>query len=206
MVMNVGNNGNFSFKTPVDSKIDETIVYEVAAVRSIVETFISGVSPFETIYEPLGLAKEVFDEDFRNNITIITLKTFGGSELIYVPSSYIIKYPDTSGIKYVEKILAINLGKLPVDIDFSGLYDSIKEVILEQTNLTVEIAVVDNSAIEMVDEVDHIIYMNKINNLGNNALTYRELYHDLKIKYDEIWKITDEVNKNIKVTILDSTL
>lgn len=200
-----GLKGKFSFASPVNNVLDEDLEYVVTSIVEITEAFVNKTKPFETIYTPLNIGVELYNRDFINNVNIIGLKSSTGTDYFYVPESFISGTPDTSRIKYVEKILAVNIGKVPVDLSLENLSTIIKEVILELTNLNVEVASIENSGIELISEVDHQIYMNKINNMSSRSLTYRELYNDLKEKYDELWKINNNLNGAIKISVLDKT-
>lgn len=201
----IGFKGKFKFASPVDNVLDEDLEYEITSIVKITEAFVNNTKPYETVYVPLKISLELYNKDFINNVNIIGLKSSTGTDYFYVPESFISDVPDISGVKYVEKILAINLGKIPVDLSLDNLTEIIKEVILDLTNLQVEIKSIENSGIELVTEIEHQIYMNKINNLSSKSLTYRELYNDLKEKYDALWKITNNLNGAIKVSVLDKT-
>lgn len=205
-MIDTGYIGRINFLSPTDKLLDGDLEYEVTSRTRITEIFVNGSQPFETIYTPLSLSNEIYKRDFINNVYILGIKSTMGTDIFYVPESYIGGPLDIIGVKYVEKVLAINIGKVPVDLSLDNLFFSLKELVKEKTNLDVEVAFITNSAVEIVDETDHIIYMNKINNLAAKEPTFKELYFELKEKYDNLWKITNNLNNAIKIDVIDKTV
>ncbi len=205
-MLTVGYVGGLNFVSPLEKVINVTLSYEITSVTRITEVFLNGTAPYETIYTILGLSKEIYNRDFIANINIIGLKAPQGTDIFYVPESYINGLMDVSKIDYVEKILAINLGLVPVNLSLTNLMETIKETIKSLTNLDIEVAVMENSAVEKVSSVDHAIYMNKVNNLSARTPTYKELYFELKEKYDDLWKITNNLNGAIEINVIDKTI
>lgn len=203
MVLTIGFTGKFTFKSPVNNVLDEDLEYEITSIRRITEVFVNEEVPYDTIYVPLSIAKEQYNLDFIANVNIIGLKSSRSTDYVYVPETYISSTPIITGVKYVEKILAINLGKVPLTLSLDNLTLSITELIKENTNLNTTVLTIENSGIELVTEIDHQIYMNKINYMGNKQPTYRELYFELKEKYDALWKVTDNLNNAIKLTLTE---
>lgn len=205
MNLTIGFKGKFTFKTPVSNVLDEDLEYEITSIRRITEVFVNEERPYDTVYVPLTLTKEQYNNDFVNNVNIIGIKSSRSTDYFYVPESYIASTPIITGVKYVEKILAINLGKVPVDLDLGTIKTYITDLITEKTNLITTVVEIENSGIELVKDVEHEIYIRKINHMSNREPTFREMYFELKEKFDDLWKINDNLNNAIKVTVLDST-
>ncbi len=205
-MLTVGYIGGLNFLTPIEKVIDVSLAYEVTSVTRITEVFLNGTQPFETIYSVLGLTSEIYNRDFINNINIIGLKSVQGTDIFYVPESFINGIADATKIDYVEKILAINLGLVPVSLNLDNLLDTLKETVKSSTNLDVEVATMENSGIEKVDAIDHTIYMNKTKYLSARTPTYKELYFALKENYDDLYKIVDNLNGAIKINVIDKTV
>lgn len=204
-MMTVGYVGGINFLSPLEKVIDVTLSYEITSVTRITEVFLNGTQPLETIYKPLGLTQENYNTDFINNIFIIGLKSVKGTDIFYVPESYTNGYSDATKIEYVGKVLAINIGLVPVKMDLSNLFFRLKETVKEYTNLDVEVSYIENSAIEMVSKEEHVIYMNKVNNLSARTPTFKELYFALKEDYDNLWKVTNNLNGAIEVNVIDKS-
>lgn len=204
-MLTVGYIGGLNFLSPVEKVIEVSLTYEITSITRITEVFLNGTQPYETIYKILGLTQDEYNRDFVANVNIIGLKSPQGTDIFYVPESYINGIADVTKVDYVEKILAINLGLVPVGLDLINLEDSLKETVKNLTNLDVQIATIENSGIEKVDSVDHAIYMNKVNNLAARTPTYKELYYTLKEQFDTLWKVENNLNGAIQVTVLDKS-
>lgn len=203
MSLYVNTTGKFTFKDPVNNAIDESIEYNIVAVRSIKELIDTGDEPFVTIYEPLGIGKDKYREDVENNINIIVLTNTNGNTYTYVPESFIVNVPDSSGYKYAETLLAINLGKIPLDLNLTNLKEEIHDLILSLTGLNTEAKEIQTSAIELVDEVDHTLYLRKLNYGGANEESYRVKYEKLLEAYNHKFDYNQKINEGL-ATKLDT--
>ncbi len=204
-MLTVGYQGGWNFLSPIERVIDVTLVFEITSITRITEVFLNGTKPFETIYTPLGLVNEIYNRDFINNVNIIGLKSMQGTDIFYIPESYISGVADSTKIDYIERLVVINLGLVPMSLSLDNLTFTLKEDVKLLTNLDVQTAIMDNSAVEKIDLIDHKIYMNKVNNLAARTPTYKELYFKLKEEYDNLWKVTNNLNGAIQVTILDKS-
>lgn len=204
-MLTVGYKGGLNFLSPIERVIDVTLVFEITSITRITEVFLNGTKPFETIYTPLGLVSEIYNRDFINNVNIIGLKSMQGTDIFYIPESYISGVADSTKIDYIERLVVINLGLVPMSLSLDNLTFTLKEDVKLLTNLDVETAIMDNSAVEKIDLTDHKIYMNKVNNLAARTPTYKELYFKLKEEYDNLWKVTNNLNGAIQVEVIDKT-
>lgn len=204
-MLTVGYKGGLNFLSPIERVIDVTLVFEITSITRITEVFLNGTKPFETIYTPLGLVSEIYNRDFINNVNIIGLKSMQGTDIFYIPESYISGVADSTKIDYIERLVVINLGLVPMSLSLDNLTFTLKEDVKLLTNLDVQTAIMDNSAVEKIDLTDHKIYMNKVNNLAARTPTYKELYFKLKEEYDNLWKVTNNLNGAIQVEVIDKT-
>lgn len=193
--------GKFTFKDPVNLAINEKMEYKVVAIRSIKELVDTGDDPFNTIYVPLGITEDKFREDVKNNINIIVLTNTSGNTYSYIPSSYISTAPDSSGYKYADTLLAVNLGKIPLDLDLTNLKEEIRDLILAKTGLTTEVKHINTSAIELVDEVTHLTFLRKINYGGSKEQSYRIKYEKLLEAYNHKFGYTGKINDGLAVKL-----
>lgn len=123
-MVTVGMEGRFTLKAPWT--IDANKFYEVIAIREFVDIYRGGEDVYKKIYEPRGLTDGIivgtetfnFQAEFDKKPLVVTLKATTG-ELIYVPTTYILGFPDSSEVPYKQVLLSVNLGALPdyVDVD-----------------------------------------------------------------------------------------
>lgn len=193
-----GLKGEFKFKSPVSEKVPK-MVYIVTSIRSIKELEDSIEKPLETIYAPIGLNKVHMEEDIKNKIDIIVLTDPTGVNYTYVPLDMISEAPKVDGVPYADRMLAVNLGKLPVDLDLSNVMDIIKDKILTITNMKVDVAVLNTSGVELVDEVDHELYMRKIEHGGQREESFESKYKKLEKVHKTLIKHTELINKGLYI-------
>lgn len=202
----LGMTGKFEFKSPANNIVDDTVEYTITSIRRIKEVFNNREDPLVTIYGVLGISEEVFNADLEKDILIIGIKKVGGNRYTYVPETFITTVPNLNGVRYVEKLLVLSLGKIPVDLDLTNLKDVLLDKIRTSTNLEVQIKEIDNSSIEMVDSVEHDAYMLRYNNLASKELSYEEKYYALVESSQRLWDLTDNLNNALKIEIKDGTI
>lgn len=192
--------GFFEFKSPVSDVVKSNVPYKIVAIRDIRDLIDSNEEPFETIYEKIKLSKDVFDRDYKNNVSVVTLLDAAG-DYTYVPENVITKAPDIDGELYSNRLMVVNLGKLPENFNLIQIKKSIEDAILYGINLKVEAKEVINSATEVINDVDHNEFLRKTVHGPDRADTYEDKYRKLKIKYDELFNLIEETNKGIKLNI-----
>ncbi len=199
MSLYVNTTGKFTFKDPVNSAIDEDIEYNIVAVRSIKELIDTGDEPFATIYEPIGIGKDLYRKDVEDNINIVVLTNTNGGSYTYVPESFIVVSPDSSGYKHAEILLAINLGKIPLDIDLTSLKEEVQDLIQSLIGLKTEAKELVTSSIELMNEVDHTTYLRKLNYGGSKEESYRIKYEKLLEAYNKKFDFNQKINDGLVV-------
>lgn len=100
--------------------VQDDTVYICNAVRSFPDLYERNIDVLNEVYIANGLTKTEFDADAAEQATIVTLVSKTG-EIIYVPDTYIISYPNMANIVYNRVIVSIDLGTLPDYKDLSAL-------------------------------------------------------------------------------------
>lgn len=101
-------------------KLEAGLVYVCEEVRSFDELTRLGKKVFSEYYEPLQLTEDEYKRDVELEAAIVTLKA-GGELPVYVPSTYILNYPGFKNRGYENKIIALEIGLLPLGTDISTL-------------------------------------------------------------------------------------
>lgn len=99
-------------------------VYRCEAIDGFESLEERGVDIFTLYYSPNGLDTTQLDDDRVNGVNIVTLMS-DNHPSIYVPSSYIDKYPTTTTVPYSRVILSVDLGALPDGINLKPAIDYI---------------------------------------------------------------------------------
>lgn len=136
-----GASGIWELKEPWRTKLGKE--YTCTAIRSFVELEIRGMDIYTQVYAPKGLEESIFERDSEEYATLVSIIADDG-EIIHVPDTYIIKYPDISVDNYRRFILSCELGTLPGDSQLTHITASVRDVISKYVgrtpNVTIHIA------------------------------------------------------------------
>lgn len=130
LVPPINTKGMFEVRSPFSLKIGK--VYVCEEIRTYDELSRLGVDVYNKVYVPAGLTVSDFNSDATKKASLITLKSSGGSP-VYIPSTYIDKYPGMSPSDYEVTVIAVECGLLPDGYDLSTL----KSEILDLTKATI---------------------------------------------------------------------
>jgi len=119
--------GRFTVSTPFDTVVFETVAYQAVALRRFDDIVELGEDVYTKYYKPFGLSENVFRQDSRANVVIVSLMNPSG-EITYVPDSYILRYPNQGDVKYNHVVLSVSLGILPDFLDLSFIKQQLASV------------------------------------------------------------------------------
>lgn len=109
-----------------------TKIYTCKAIRTFEDLRVKSIDPFKYAYEPYGATDAVYQSDIQEKAAIITLMAADG-EVIYVPDTQIVSYPNMGDYHYRHLVLSISLGAVPDSLSVEWLSEQITEI----TQLTV---------------------------------------------------------------------
>ncbi len=136
--------GRFELKKPFHAKPD--VIYEVTAIRELSDIEQQGIDVYETFYEQYGIIDGVevngeefsFQNEVEKNPFIITIEGTDRT-IIYVPSTFIIKFPDVNDqLLYSRMVIALDVGLLPDDVNLDSQLKEIAEVAQARIGTKVE--------------------------------------------------------------------
>lgn len=124
---------------------DPTRSYKCEAIDGFEALALRGVDVYNEYYKNnpghLDLSAS-YNEDKAAGINIITLIGQDSSGVIYVPSSYILQYPNEFDVPYGRVVISVDVGPLPADFPLADLKSRLVGV---ATSITGNAAVVTNS-------------------------------------------------------------
>lgn len=129
--------GLFELKQPFLALPDKE--YWVGAIRTFDEIRSRNLDIMDLVYSKVGLDQTVAEADYRAAAKIITLLSLD-ADPIYVPSTYIVRYPNQALIPYSRIVLTANLGPLADSYDTALLEQVVKEAISGYIGVEPEIA------------------------------------------------------------------
>lgn len=197
LVPPINGKGLFKFAPPFDSLINTKQELTVNSVRSLVELADSEETPLDTIYKSIGLTEAEFQSDLDNDVPIVVFVT-EGKEYIYVPANRVLSIPKINGVKYQEKIIAISLGNIPIDLDLTLITDTIKNDVRDIIGVESEPKIVLGSAVAVIDIDEHNQYEALRTNSKSVFKSYRTQLLELQEEHNRVLNIKNELEKYIK--------
>lgn len=151
----IGVSGDWTLKTPLDTKYTAGLTYTCKAIRKISEMVANGVDVLNLVYIPNGLDQAAYDDNVKNDYSVVTLQSTSGA-LLLVPSPYLGGWPSADSVPYVVMGMVINLGAIPNTIDPTFLTDKVEPVIKAALGLDPEIHYVTLSETANKTWDDHV--------------------------------------------------
>lgn len=122
----IGTKGIYELKAPYMTQPNE--LYKCVAVRSFIDIENFGVDVFDQYYSPFGIDRSVYTTDRSNGVAIVALQSEKYPP-VYVPSSFILSFPDLSSKPYHHVVVSASLGALPDTLDLTFLTQQVAKVI-----------------------------------------------------------------------------
>lgn len=149
----VGTAGIYKLDAPFSAQLQPNMSYRCDAVRRLSDFLEVGVDPYEEFYKKNDLTKEKYDLDVMNRVCMISLVSSSGHWL-YVPSTYILAYPDLNGVPYTVMVLGLELGAIPNYKDLTGLKQALSNLTRDTIGITPVIKEVAVSAVTKLSQAD----------------------------------------------------
>lgn len=125
--------GRYILRTPWEAV--PTMVYTTIALRKFRDIEELGDDVFELYYATMGLSRTEYANDARDGAVIVTLADEVGN-YIYVPDTYIVRYPDMGDVKYQHVILSISMGAIPEYVPLDALKQMISSLASDMIGVT----------------------------------------------------------------------
>jgi hypothetical protein len=129
--------GRFRLGDPLATLLNADLEYTCVNLQTIQAAASSGIDVLETYYLPLQLDAAALAADIANNAFLVTLQAGVAPELV-IPSTYFAGKADTNGIRYLGKMVALDLAILPADFDLSPLRERLLAVVKETIGVVAE--------------------------------------------------------------------
>jgi hypothetical protein len=150
----IGASGLYNLSTPFNTRLRANVPYECIAVRKLADILITNEDAEKIFYLDQELTNVEYLRDVADGVSIVTLQSKSG-DLVYVPSSYILSYPNIGGVVYAPMMLGVTLGNIPLNLNLGFIKDKIAADIAELLGVeaTVEAVVIGDETI--VSDTNH---------------------------------------------------
>lgn len=149
----IGIKGTFKLLSPFHNLLFGNIEYTCVAVRKFEELILNEYDIYNNVYLPFDISKEEYDKDYKDGVSLITLKDYSGN-LVSFPSNYLKSYP-SGGVPYSTLCACIDLGSLPIDINLSNLQKKIQEVVKDSLGIESETILVQTNQVTYISNENH---------------------------------------------------
>ena len=146
--------GVYTLANPFATDVAPNTPYTNIAVRKFADVIRRGEDPFALYYDPKGIDYATYQADLNAGECIVTLRSAAG-QFIYVPTPYILSFPNQSGIAYTVITLAVNLGAIPNTADLSVIRQKMSDVVHDYYGVTPTIQQVAISETVTKSAADH---------------------------------------------------
>lgn len=175
----IGESGVYTLISPFDTIIDTNARYTCQAIRTVNDYLSENKNVYEEVYKPVGISQELYDQDAKDNISIVTLQSNAG-HWVTVPANYILKYPDTNGVPYSNRIMSFAFPGIPDSeanvMSYEALAEEIKDIIKARTGITTSSSFRRVSRINYISQADHQVLTDQRNtDKGITSTTYGQL-------------------------------
>jgi hypothetical protein len=142
----IGVSSLFLFKRPFSSYVRSVLNINVDEVKLKVISVVSmkdmisieKIDPFIKYYIPVGVVESDFKLDLDNDVPILTL-LYNEINVVKVPLSYISFYRAIAQIEYTNKMVIVDVGKLPMKLDLAVHFEGLKDFIETRVGVRPEV-------------------------------------------------------------------
>lgn len=187
----INTEGTFIVSSPYDETIKSNEIYTVEGCELITKMLADNTDVFASAYADYGLTEDDMENDSLNNVPIITLRD-SADRFFYVPANYIRSYPLQNGVIYENMVLALSLGALPSDYDYTTLTEELSNVVYNYTSREPIIEQHPNSAKTLISYADAKLEASRRAGGVIRKKSYKTLY-------EETLDMVDKLNNQIEV-------
>lgn len=162
----IGTEAYFSFKEPYNTYLKNKLnlnslsvklkVISIISMRDMIRTDLR--DPFTELYEPAGLSEVTYKQDLNNNIYLISFsfRTCDGVvRYVRVPLTYVNGYSDSATVEYANRIIMLDLGYLPKNLELDALFGDFIDYVSTRTGVAPEVKDVSVGDIHMLSQDEH---------------------------------------------------
>lgn len=192
----VGSKGKYTFKEPFNQEDYENQELTVSAVRTFKELQDGNIDVFKTIYNLVGLTETDLLSDMTNSVPIVVFTSTSGNYL-YVPANRVVGLPDTSGVKYQEVVLAINLGLMPLNFNLETVKQTVIDSVHDTLGVRSTVQEVKSSGILLIDSVKDHEFRRLLANRKTQDMSFRTKYYRLKDQFERLQALHNKLENYV---------
>lgn len=193
LIPELGAIGTFTLSSPFNTLISSTARLECKSIRKISELLAVSENVYIKYYKKNNISEQDYEKDRLADVCILGLMAENG-KWFYVPNSYLLAYPNLSGVPYSKIILGVSLGAIPHSLNLDPLKELISDTVLNVLGINPQIELVAASQTALLDYDDH----DKIENARKAKITIDK---PTELRLAEMTRLRDQAVA--KVTMLE---
>lgn len=187
----------YTFKDPINTYLKNTYNLDSLTVKLRVISVISMRDmirndfrdPFTTLYAPSAISEVEYKKDLKDNVPIVSfsfIDNSGVEKFVRVPLNYIATVSSVTSKEYINKLILIDMNKLPVELDLTTYFTDLSDFITGRTGITPVLKEVSIGNIELVTQDEHSVRETVRSNMVTVFKTLSTQLEELSIKYNGI--------------------
>lgn len=193
----VGLEAYFTFKDPISFYIKNKFnlnslsmklkVISVISMKDMVRNDLR--DPYTELYEPATIPEVEYKKDLIDNIPIVSFSytdRLGVERYIRSPLNYVDTISSISNIEYNNKLIIIDLNKLPNELDTSIHFSDLSDFIESRLGIVPEIKEVSVGNAELVDTVENVTRETIRKNMVTVYKTLQIRLEEAELKHDQL--------------------
>jgi len=204
-IPSIGTEGYFTFKEPINYYIrnkfnlnTSSVKLKVVSIISMKDTIRSDLrDPYGDLYLLAGISEVDYKKDLLDDVSIIsfTFKDSRGIErFVRSPINYIESISSITNIEYINKLILIDLNKLPNEVDTTIFFEELKDFIETRLGILPNIKEVSVGSVELVDNIEHETRETIRKNMVTVYKTLNVKLEEITLKYDQILERLNNMN------------
>lgn len=188
-------NTYFKNKFNIDALTIKLKVVSIISMRDMIRTDLR--DPFTDLYAPVGLNEVDYKKDLRDNVSIISFsfKDLAGVEkFIRCPINYINSISNISNKEYINKMIILDLNRLPIDFDTTIFFNDLVDFIESRMGIRPNIKEVSIGDVEFVTPDEHNIRETVRTNMVTVHKTLSIQLQEANLRYDQILQRLQDMN------------
>ena len=193
----VGLEAYFTFKDPISFYIKNKFNLNSLSMKLKVISVISMKDmarndlrdPYTELYEPATIPEVEYKKDLIDNIPIVSFSytdRLGVERYIRSPLNYVDTISSISNIEYNNKLIIIDLNKLPNELDTSIHFSDLSDFIESRLGIVPEIKEVSVGNAELVDTVENVTRETIRKNMVTVYKTLQIRLEEAELKHDQL--------------------
>jgi hypothetical protein len=195
----------FSFKEPILTHIrnklntnEDSIQLKVIGInnlRSLIESELR--DPYTDTYTPLGISSQDYRRDVLNDVPLYVfayVSTTGRTTYVKCPLSYISDYSLVADILYTNRVIVVDLNKLPKALDTTVVFAELSDMIHDRLGVRPQIKEVSVGEMQKITREEYQIRESIRTQLITVRKSNRTMLAEITLKHDQLLSRLNDLN------------